>query len=101
MPRRTRVLRLGLWGCGNVGRQIADGCLAGFSGEVEVIGVLARGRSDRLIETAASLGAWACTSLEELLALGLDVVIEAASGAGLAELGPRILEAGIDLIALS
>jgi aspartate dehydrogenase len=100
-PRPGRPLRLGLWGCGTVGGQIAEGLRAGQGGNVQVVGVLARSASERLSETAGSLGAQACTSLEALLELRPEVVLEAATAQALAELGPGMVEAGVTLVALS
>jgi aspartate dehydrogenase len=100
-PRRAEPLRVGLWGCGNLGKQVAAGIRTGRGGNVRVVGVLARTRSEALLATAASLGAEPCTSLEDFLALRPAVVLEVARAAPLAELGPRILEAGVDLIAIS
>lgn len=100
-PPSTAPVRVGLWGCGNVGSQIGEGLRAGRGGNTDVVGVLARSRSSRLLKLADGLGAVACTSLDELLELRPQVVVEAASADGLAELGPRIINAGADLIALS
>ena len=100
-PPSTAPVRVGLWGCGNVGRQIGEGLRAGRGGNADVVGVLARSRSSRLLELADGLGAVPCTSLDELLELRPQVVVEAASPDSLAELGPRIIHAGADLIALS
>ena len=94
-------IRVGLWGCGDLGKQVAEGVRAGQAGNVRVVGVLARRRSPDLLETAASLGAEPCTGLDELLRLRPSVVLEVARAAALAELGPQILLAGVDLIALS
>jgi aspartate dehydrogenase len=100
-PPVGRPLRMGLWGCGKVGGQIAEGLQAGQGGNVQVVGVLARSASERLTETAASLGAQACTSPEALLELRPEVVVEAATAQALAELGPGMVEAGVTLVALS
>ena len=100
-PRGTAALEIGLWGCGSIGRQVAEEIAAGRGGNVRVVGVLARPTSEGLQECAELVGAQPCTSLDALLALRPRVVLEAASAEGLAELGPRILEAGLDLIALS
>jgi aspartate dehydrogenase len=100
-PPADRPLLVGLWGCGHVGQQVAEGIAAGWAGQTRVVGVLARHESPELERTAALLGARPCTRLDNFLATGPDVVLEAASAAGLAELGPRILEAGRDLVALS
>lgn len=100
-PKTTVPLRVGLWGCGDLGKQVAEGIRAGQGGNVRAVGVLASRRSQDLLETAASLGAEPCTSLDDFLALGPAVVLEVARAGPLAELGPKILEAGADLIALS
>lgn len=100
-PRTKEPPRVGLWGCGEVGKQIAEGIRAGRAGDVRVVGVFARRRSPDLLETAAGLGAEPTTDLGALLQLRPSVVLEAARAAPLAELGPTILEAGVDLIALS
>ena len=100
-PRVKEPLPVGLWGCGELGKQVAEGVRAGRAGNVRVVGVLARRRSPDLLETAAGLGAEPCTDLDEFLRLGPSVVLEVARAAGLAELGPTIVERGVDLIALS
>jgi aspartate dehydrogenase len=100
-PRAKEPLRVGLWGCGELGKQVAEGIRAGHAGKVQVVGVFARRHSPDLAETAASLGAQPCTDLEAFLRLRPSVVLEVARAAGLAGLGPRMLEAGVDLIALS
>jgi aspartate dehydrogenase len=100
-PRPSEPLRVGLWGCGELGTQVAAGIRAGLAGNVRVLGVLARRRSPALLETAASLAAEPCTDLDAFLRLRPTIVLEVARAAGLAELGPRILEAGVDLVALS
>jgi aspartate dehydrogenase len=100
-PRAPRPLRVGLWGRGKVGGQIDEQFQAGAGGNVQVVGVLVRTDSPELRATAAGLGAQPCTSLAALLALQPEVVLEAATAEALAELGPRVLEAGVDLVALS
>jgi aspartate dehydrogenase len=100
-PPAAEPLAVGLWGCGSIGQQIAEQVAAGQGGRVRIVGVLARETSAGLAECAALVGAQPCTSLDALLRLGPKVVLEAASAEGLAEQGPAILEAGVDLIALS
>jgi aspartate dehydrogenase len=98
-PRSSSV-RVGLVGFGDVAQQIALGCQALPPSRVEVVGILTRtpappvrGALDRSIPR--------CTDLSELLALSPSVVVEAASAQALSTLGPAILEAGVDLMALS
>jgi aspartate dehydrogenase len=100
-PRAVEPLAVGLWGCGSIGRQIAEKVAVGQGGNVRIVGVLARATSAGLAECAALVDAQPCTSLDALLDLGPKVVLEAASAEGLAEQGPTILESGVDLIALS
>lgn len=95
------LLTVGLLGCGNIVGQMAEGILAGRAGNVRVVGVLGRGPSERLTALAERLGARPCLALDELLALRPQVVVEAASAEALAQLGPRVLEAGVDLMGLS
>ena len=99
--RPKEPLRVGLWGCGELGKQVAEGIRAGRAGHVQVVGVFAHRRSPDLLETAAGLGAEPCTELADFLRSRPSVVLEVARAAALAELGPAILEAGVDLIAIS
>jgi aspartate dehydrogenase len=100
-PRRSEPLRAGLWGCGALGKQVAEGIRAGQAGNVRTVGVFARRRSPDLLETAGSLGAEPCADLADFLRLRPTAVLEVARAAALAELGPEIVRAGVDLIALS
>jgi aspartate dehydrogenase len=100
-PRTKEPPRVGLWGCGELGKQVAEGIRTGQAGTIRTVGLFARRRSPDLLETAASLAAEPCTDLEAFLHLKPGVVLEVASAAALAELGPKILEADVDLIALS
>ena len=92
------------WACGVAGMS------AGRSARGCALGVAAMPTWSACLPGAARRGCWSwpmgsarwpCTSLDELLELRPQVVVEAASADGLAELGPRIIHAGADLIALS
>lgn len=83
------MLRYGILGYGRIGRRLA----ARLPGAVAIL--------VRPGERAASAGAAACTSLDVLLTLRPEVVVECASAAALAQYGPTLLAAGIDLVPLS
>lgn len=90
-------LRYGLLGFGRIGRRLAAR-LAGSS--IELAAVLAR-PGDRARVEAAVPSVAVATDLDGFLAAGLEVAVECASAAALAEHGPKILAAGVDLVPLS
>ncbi|MFI5386547.1 MAG: aspartate dehydrogenase domain-containing protein [Fimbriimonadales bacterium] len=91
-------MRVAVWGLGNVGTQIVEASVRDP-------------RLLRLVAILARANAWPSTdaradvpnveTISQLGALGPDVVVETASAAALAEQGHLVLEAGIDLLALS
>jgi aspartate dehydrogenase len=83
------VIRYGIVGYGRIGQRLA----ARLPGAVAIL--LRPG------ERATSAGAAACRSLDDFLAVRPEVAVECASAAALAELGPTLLGAGIDLVPLS
>ena len=84
-------LRVGVIGRGAIGRVVADSLTAGKIPGVVLAGVLRRDAS-----AADEVGA-----IDGLLALGCDVVVEAAGHDALREYGAAVLESGSDLVALS
>jgi len=100
-PLNRRPVRVALWGCGHVGGQLAEGIVDGYGGNVTLCAVWGRTKSDQLLKIAASLEARPCTDLDAVLATSPELMVQASTAASLAEFGPRILEAGVDLIALS
>jgi aspartate dehydrogenase len=94
-------LRVGLIGAGHVGRAIAEGCVAGRAGNVLLVGVFTRHHSRFVAGGRRPVPVPACGTIEELLEYRPDVVVEAASAAALAELGPRVLAGGAAIVALS
>ena len=87
------MTRYGLIGAGRIGRRIA-GLLADRADAPHLVGMLVRPGQE-------APGGMGCTDLASLIARQPDVVVEAASAAALAEHGPALLRAGIDVIPLS
>lgn len=92
---------IGLIGYGAVGRELARrigaGAPAGEAGGQTIIGILTEDTGPGSLPPPALY----CPTLDALLARRPDIVVEAASVEALAALGPGILAAGIDLLALS
>ncbi len=97
------MIRVAVIGCGNIGTILAKAIDEGVVGAAVLVAlydveakrcrVLAsrlRRQSPRIVE-----------GLEELLSTGPHVVVEAASQEAVRQYGPRVLEAGADLVALS
>ncbi|MDP5238780.1 DUF108 domain-containing protein [Uliginosibacterium sp. 31-16] len=93
-------LRLAIVGCGFLGNIVADAWRSGLLAEYELVGCLSRsaGSTSAL---AGKNGCQACTTLDELLALKPDYVVEAASPAVLKEIAEPVLKAGANLVVLS
>jgi aspartate dehydrogenase len=89
-------LRVGLLGLGAIGRQVADGILAGRAGDVELCAVLTRRPRDQS-EVAAPL----MLELAPFLSTAPQVVLEAASAEAVATYAEPILASGADLVVVS
>lgn len=89
------MIRVGLLGCGNVGRIIAK----------EHVGVRITALHDRIperAEEAARLcGAEVYSDFSSFVGADMDIIVEAASVAAVRELAGEILSAGKDLVILS
>jgi aspartate dehydrogenase len=92
-------LRVGLIGLGAIGRGVAEMARAGKAGSTCVDAVLLRGEGKRA--AADHYGIRAYTEAGAFLASGIDVVVEAAGAAAVAQHGQAVLDAGIDLIVAS
>ncbi|WP_168201666.1 aspartate dehydrogenase [Phreatobacter aquaticus] len=94
-----RGTRFGIIGFGRIGRRIAER-LAGTQDAPELAGVLVS--AERQQAVAGIVGEERVfTDPAVFLGLGLDVVVECASAAALAALGPAVLASGADLMPLS
>ncbi len=89
-------LRVALIGLGAIGQVIAAE-LQALAGE----GALLVGAMSQHLSEGAGLGVPVVTSLDDLLALRPDLVVEAAGHAAVAAYGPAILRAGHDLLLVS
>ena len=86
---------MGLVGGGAVAAQIASELLADGTG-LRLAGALLRSDPRGLPSGVAR-----AVNVEELLATGPDVVVEAASQAAVREVGPAVVAAGVDLVVVS
>lgn len=87
-------------GCGKHGRTIATALSAGVVEGVELVGVYNR-TFEKAEVFAKEFSVFAAHSLEELLSLKPDYVIEAAGPKAAAEIAIPSLEAGADLLVLA
>ena len=89
-------------GCGKLGAIVADAVAGGVLAEYELIGVYSRTRAkaEALAERMPQQPT-ICDSVEELLALHPDYVVEAASPAAMRELALPALRGGASVVTLS
>lgn len=89
----------GIVGLGRLGRRLAAR-LAGADDAPPLVAVLVR--PSQVAEAAALVGAdKVCTTLDTFIARRPAITVESASAAVLAELGPKLMIAGVDVIPLS
>jgi aspartate dehydrogenase len=93
-------LRAGLIGFGAVGRAVAGRVASGDAGDAEIAGILVRDPARRGADSAM-LGLPFVGSVAELIALRPDVVVEAGGHDAFRQHVPALLEAGIDVLAIS
>ena len=94
-------LRVGIQGCGTIGRYVLEGLVDGaVSGAVPAV-VMGRTDSSRGRERVRELDIPWVTDVDSMIEWAPDVVVEAASHAAVERDGLRILTAGIDLVPLS
>ncbi len=94
------MIRVGIVGCGKLGRVIAQKIKEGKAPNCQVVGVFSR-TAERREALAAEIGCTACASLEELLALKPAYIVEAATAAAVKECAVPSLKAGVNWISLS
>ena len=95
-----KKLKLGIVGCGFLADIIVDAWRDGLLEEFEFAGCLSR-NSESAERLAKKAGGVACASLDELLAMKPDYVIEAASPAALKAIAEPVLKNGSNLVVLS
>jgi aspartate dehydrogenase len=94
-------MRLGILGGGVIARLILDYVKRGELGDVEPIAIMGRNAASRGKPLASEGGIAYVTSLDALLELKPDAVVEAASHDAVREYGVRLLDAGVSFIVLS
>lgn len=97
--------KLVIVGCGYLADIVADAILKGLLPEYDLVGVYSRtaAKAERLASIMSRHGkpCVACTSLDALLALQPDYLVEAASPAAMKEIALPTLENGTSIITLS
>lgn len=97
--------RLVIVGCGRLGTIVAEAAAAGLLPDYELVGLFSRTfeKTARLAAKMAEGGMQvvACHTMEELLALHPDYLVEAASPACMRAITRQTLEAGCSIVTLS
>lgn len=99
--RWHQPIRLGVLGGGSLGRQVIDACREGAVRAVQPIAVVTRSASHGIADYAADREITWCSSVEDMLARGVHLVVEAASVEAAVTHTPALLAAGVDVILLS
>ena len=92
--------RLALVGCGFLGGIVADAYAAGLLEGYRLVGAFSR-TAEKSAALAEKTGCQACGSLDELLSLRPDYVVETASVEMVKEMALPVLERGADLVLVS
>ena len=97
--------KLAIVGCGKLGKIVADAIINGILKEYELTGVYSR-TAEKSQSIATSVNAnggecKVCDSIDELLAMKPDYVVEAASPAAMRELALPALRGGSSVVTLS
>ena len=95
-----RKIKLAVVGCGFLGNIIVDAWKKGLLPEFEFCGCLSR-QAESTAALAAKAACPPCASLEELLALKPDYVLEAASPQVVRDIAEPVLRSGANLVVLS
>lgn len=97
--------KLGIVGCGKLSTIVADAVVQGILSEYEPVGAYSRtlASAEALVGRLAAGGhsCTACSTIDELLALRPDILVEAASPAALRVVALPALSAGISIVTLS
>lgn len=93
--------RLAITGCGRLGSIVVDALQKGLLDEYKLVGVFSRTR-EKAESLALRIGdCQVCDSIEELLALKPDYLVEAASPAAMREVALPALRQGTSVVTLS
>lgn len=94
-------MRIGILGGGVIARLVLEHARAGALGDAAIVGILGRNDASRGKPLARAFHIPFVTSLDALLALQPDAVIEAASHDAVRQYAAPLLEAGVSVIVLS
>jgi aspartate dehydrogenase len=94
-------MRVGLIGCGAIGRYIALALAKGKMPEMELVGIFDIVETESIIRTAEALECPFTTNVNRLIDWRPDLVVEAASQSAVHSFSVPILEAGMDLLVIS
>lgn len=94
------MVKVGVLGCGRLGRIIAEKISKGEIPGCELVGAVGRSM-ERTEALAADYGCKACATMEELLALKPAFIVEAATAAAVKEHTVACLNAGASVISIS
>lgn len=97
----TKRNRLAIVGCGRLGNIVAGALSGGFLPQYELVGTYSRTYVKAEATASAFSGCRACRTLDELLDLQPDFIVEAASPDAMRELAVPALGRGISVITLS
>lgn len=97
--------KLVIVGCGHLAEIVADAVVSGLLAEYDLVGVYSRtaSKADRIVSKMQQHGkpCVACASLEDLLALKPDYLVESASPAAMKTLALPTLKNGTSIVTLS
>lgn len=93
-------IRLGIVGCGFLGHIVADAWLDGLLDEFDIVGCLSRSAASART-FADKTGCKCCATLDELVGLAPDYVVEAASPDVVRAIAEKVLKGGSNLVVLS
>lgn len=93
--------RLVIVGCGKLGRIVAQAVNSGILEEYVLVGAYSRTRSSAEVLSAEVDGCSVCESIDELMALRPDILVEAASPAAMREVALKALSRGTSVVTLS
>lgn len=92
--------KFGIVGCGFLGNIVADAWKNGLLEDYELVGVTSRSRSSSEA-TAAKVGCKVCGSVDELLALEPEYIVETASVEAVRSMAVPVLRRGVNLVVIS
>lgn len=92
--------KFGIVGCGFLGNIVANAWKSGLLEDYELVGVTSRTPASAE-KTAAAVGCKACASVDELLALQPEYLVETASVEAVRAMAVPVLRKGVNLVVIS